>query len=393
LTLATLPALPDLPVEISPEREAARLAALRRYAILEAAPDASFDASFDRITSIAAKLFDAPIAIISMVDDVHIRFKSHHGLDIEGIERAAAILRNDPWLWPGAKPDARSLSNPLTANDLGLQFYLSTPLRTLDGFNLGTLCVMDYQPRAATQEQIDRLADLASVVMDNMDLRLSARRAMADYLLVGAQKDAALRRAELMAKEVDHRVMNSLQLTSSILSLQARGVSGSEASEQLMFAARRVAAIAQAHQHIYLDIDAEGANCRDYLQRLCADVSGLLGDSGADLAVESVEVEISTRQIVPLGLLVNELVTNAAKYGGGAIRVLFTGSGGDYELTVMDEGPGLPDGFNPNDRHGLGMKVILALTRQLGGDLRFGPGPSGRGASFTIAFKVVADAD
>ena len=82
------------------------------------------------------------------------------------------------------------------------------PLRTSDGYNLGTLCIIDKAPRPIDQEQIDDLKDLASVVMDQLELRLSARRAIS--------------KAELMAREIDHRVMNSLQFVSSLLTMQSR---------------------------------------------------------------------------------------------------------------------------------------------------------------------------
>lgn len=379
------------PADLPREAEAARLDAVRRYDILDTPPDGYFD----RITALAANLFSAPISIVSLVDEDRIWFKSHHGLDVEQIDRgpglcASAILQSEPWVLGDAKTDVRSLTNPLVAGDFGLRFYLGIPLRTHDGFNLGTLCVIDHEPREVTQQQVDQLTHLASVVMDQMELRLSAREAIAKLSDVVMQKDAALRRAELMAKEIDHRVMNSLQLTSSILSLQARGLGASEASNQLAFAANRVTAIARVHQHIYLSDGAEGADCHDYLRRLCGDLSSFLGRGEAGLTVEAVEAVISTREIVPVGLLVNELVTNAAKHGGGgAIRVSFAhGASGGYELAVVDEGPGLPEGFDPKGRHGLGMKVISALVRQLQGELRIGAGPGGKGASLTVWFPA-----
>lgn len=166
-------------VAIIPDNEPQRLAAVRRYDILDTPPDGAFD----RITAIAARLFDVPISIVSVVDEDRIWFKSHHGLDVEQIGRdpglcASAILGPDPWLVADAATDPRTLANPLVAGAFGLRFYAGIPLRTHDGYNLGTLCVIDREPREATGEQMATLQDLAAVVMDELELRLSARRTL-----------------------------------------------------------------------------------------------------------------------------------------------------------------------------------------------------------------------
>src|SRR6195952_5484865 len=164
---------------IIPENETQRIAAVKRYDILDTPPDGAFD----RITNIAARRFEVPISIISIVDHDRIWFKSHHGLDVRQIGRdpglcASAILSELPHVLPNAAIDPRSLANPLVAGDFGLRFYAGVPLRTQDGFNLGTLCVIDKEPRPVDQRQIDDLKDFGSVVMDQMELRLSARQAI-----------------------------------------------------------------------------------------------------------------------------------------------------------------------------------------------------------------------
>jgi sigma-B regulation protein RsbU (phosphoserine phosphatase) len=157
--------------------EAQRLAAVRRYQVLDTPPDGAFE----RITALAARLFDVPIAIVSIVDADRIWFKSHHGLDVEQIDRepglcASAVLQDGPWLVNDASSDPRTLANPLVAGEMGLRFYAGVPLTTNDGFNLGTLCVIDQQPRELTDAEVASLSDLASVVMDELELRLAARR-------------------------------------------------------------------------------------------------------------------------------------------------------------------------------------------------------------------------
>jgi two-component sensor histidine kinase len=355
---------------IIPENETHRMAAVRRYDILDTPPDGAFD----RITTIAARRFDVPISIISIVDHDRIWFKSHHGLDVKQIGRdpglcASAILSHLPHVLSNAAIDPRSLANPLVAGDFGLRFYVGVPLRTQDGFNLGTLCVIDKEPRPVEQKQIDDLKDLASVVMDQMELRLSARQAVTQ--------------AQLMAKEIDHRVTNSLQFISGMLTMQGRSLN-SETASHLQMAANRVAAVAQVHRNFYTN-EADEVSCITFLRRLCADLSGILG---TDIEVEGDEGKVPTTRIQPIGLLINELVTNAAKHGAGRIKVDYKIEGGMHELSVCDQGQGLPNNFNAEETAGLGMKVVHTLASQLGGQVIAQANPAGRGACFKVSYRV-----
>ncbi len=371
----------------APEREEARLAALRRYDILDTPPDGSFD----HIAQIAAKLFDVPIAIVSLVDHDRIWFKARHGIDVEQIGRdpglcASAILQNDPYVLTDASCDPRSLANPLVAGEFGLRFYVAAPLRTSDGHNLGTLCVIDQSARAVSEAQISQLEFLAAVVVDQMELRLAARTAVAELEGVVEQKDAALERSEMLAKEIDHRVMNSLQLVSGLLNLQSRELGDSEAAQQLMLAASRVSAVARVHQHIYQSNDTQSFGCLSYLGRLCDDLSSIMGARGK-VVVDGCEADLPVEAIAPIGLAVNELVTNASKHGATMVQVTFERSGEkEYLLTISDDGEGLPAAFDPDSGTGLGMKVVRMVARQLGGALSVQRTGHLGGASIAIRF-------
>jgi eukaryotic-like serine/threonine-protein kinase len=166
--------------------ESARMDAVHRYEILDTPPDGAFD----RITALAARAFSAPIAIVSVVDHDRIWFKSHHGLDLDQIDRepglcASAILNEEAWIVEDARQDLRTLANPLVAGEFGLQFYAGVPLTTQDGFNLGTLCVLDFEPRPVTDAEVATLHDLAAVVMSELELRLESRRLRAQGIAAG----------------------------------------------------------------------------------------------------------------------------------------------------------------------------------------------------------------
>lgn len=164
--------------EIIPPNEEARLAALRRYDVL----DTPRDGAFDRITRLASQILEMPISIVSLVDHDRIWFKSTQGLEgVDQIDRApglcaSAILSDDTRMIKDAKVDPRALANPLVAGEFGLRFYAGSPLRTYDGYNLGTLCVIDRQPRELSERQLRVLDDLAALVVDELELRLTARR-------------------------------------------------------------------------------------------------------------------------------------------------------------------------------------------------------------------------
>src|SRR5260370_29581309 len=160
-----------------PENEAERFQGMRRYLIVEPAPGGSFD----HITALAAELFRVPIALISLVDHDRIWFKSRHGLDAQQIARdpglcASAIFSPDVYHVRDGLSDPRTLANPLVAGEIGLRFYAAAPLRTHDNFNLGTLCIIDWEPRDLAQAERTMLAKLASVVMDQIELRRAAMK-------------------------------------------------------------------------------------------------------------------------------------------------------------------------------------------------------------------------
>jgi two-component system, sensor histidine kinase PdtaS len=196
-------------------------------------------------------------------------------------------------------------------------------------------------------------------------------------------------RQVMLAEEFEHRLINGLQLIVSLLSLQSRTATTPEAAQQLNIAARRVAALGRVHRRLHLLDHQDRVEFKEYLERLCEDLSGLLLQEGGGYAfvVEGPKVEIPTAMAIPLGFIVNELITNSAKYAGGHVTVRIDAvSATDRSLSVIDDGPGLPAGFQPSDSKGLGMKIILSLVKQIGGRFEISPGENGRGTNFKIGF-------
>ncbi len=152
--------------------EQGRLSALRRYAIL----DTAAEAAYDDVTHLAAHLCATPMALVSLVDESRQWFKSKLGLDVAETPRdiafcSWAIQGDDLFEVADAVHDARFRDNPLVTGDPNIRFYAGAPLRTHDGFRLGTLCVLDRVPRVLEQEQRSALRVLARQVMLQFEMR------------------------------------------------------------------------------------------------------------------------------------------------------------------------------------------------------------------------------
>ncbi len=167
---------PNPPV---PEDETERLAALLNYAILDTPPEENFD----RITRIASHVLKVPMCLVSLVDAERQWFKSKYGLDADETPRdvafcAHAIMMDDVMVVPDATKDSRFRDNPLVQGEPNIRFYAGAPLKSWSGHNVGTLCVIDQQPRQPTPEQQEILEDLAKIVVDEMELRLWGKKAL-----------------------------------------------------------------------------------------------------------------------------------------------------------------------------------------------------------------------
>ncbi|MFE2669271.1 PP2C family protein-serine/threonine phosphatase [Streptomyces mirabilis] len=184
--------VPDEVVEVG------RMEAVRRYDILDTPPDGAFD----RVAALAGRLFDVPVATVTIVDEDRIWFKAAHGLDgVSEIGRdpglcGSAVLRDDALVIPDTLLDDVACGNPLVTGPLGVRFYAAAPITTTDGHKLGTVNVLDTKPRSITSEQTATLTDLAAIVMDEMELRLSALRTVRQEQQSAEAERAAREQAE-----------------------------------------------------------------------------------------------------------------------------------------------------------------------------------------------------
>jgi two-component system, sensor histidine kinase PdtaS len=203
-----------------------------------------------------------------------------------------------------------------------------------------------------------------------------------------AATEDLLQQREREIAELNHRISNSLQLASSLLTLQRDRLDNIEARDALNSAIARLSAIGRLHRHLYETRTIRHVNFGRFLEELGPEISA---STGLSCEVEAASIEMSGDKALSLAIAVNELVLNAGKHAydgkdGEAIKIACHKNGDDrFELSVSDGGRGLPDGFAPRQSHGLGLSIVQSTARQLGGELRI---ENDGGARFTLVIPV-----
>ncbi|HSC79648.1 MAG TPA: GAF domain-containing protein, partial [Chitinolyticbacter sp.] len=179
---------PSCPAHPEPENEAQRLEALHAYDILDTGPEPDFDA----LTRLAVHALATPVAVIALLDSDRLWFKSTQGLDVSQLDRQTAFCAHavmkprESLVVPDLRADPRFAGNPLVTGSLQLRFYAGAPIVDPAGHALGTIAVMDTQPREFSGAQCDALMDLSAMVMTALQGRRRAldleRLDMTDHL-------------------------------------------------------------------------------------------------------------------------------------------------------------------------------------------------------------------
>ena len=183
--------------------------------------------------------------------------------------------------------------------------------------------------------------------------------------------ERSLEHQEVLTREVSHRVKNSLTIVASLLKMQARTSVHAEVERALGDAESRVQTIARVHDRLWRAHEVNTIDLADFMQELVEQLRSS-APPGLTLSCDFVPVTVATDQAIPLGLLINELVTNAFKYAypnhAGKVRVSVTSEEeGHLRLTTCDEGTGLPQSMHTAGSTSLGMKLINSLAREVGG--------------------------
>lgn len=384
-------------------KEEERIRVLQKYEIL----DTPFDGSFDRITKLAAKLLKVPISIVSLVDTDRIWFKSRFGVDVQEITRdpglcSSAILTDDLYMVEDARKDPRTLANPLVAGEFGLQFYAGVPLKTQEGFNLGTLCVIDRKPHILNAEEKEILESLGDLVMNQIELRLKARIAVRDQHQV--------------LSTAAHDLKNPLSIMPLLADMIMQNKDNPDAiddiSRQIKDAGKRMAKTINdllespkvGTDHVQLRLKAL------QLEKL---VKGVV-DSNSTLArKKGQKLKLSVKEPCTIYVdrekiteVVDNLINNAIKYSPykKRIEVIVDTYRGKAIIEVVDEGPGLtkddmknlfrpftslsPQPTGGENSTGLGLSIAKRLVEAHHGKIYAESDGAGKGTSFIVELPL-----
>jgi len=244
----------------------------------------------------------------------------------------------------------------------------------------------EYVVKTANDDFVDLLEQAFTLALARV--RLEGEKAAVEYELRSAND-----RLETLLKEVNHRVANSLQLVSTFVHMQSRALDNDEAREALSDTQRRIDAIAQVHRKLYNSSDTGSVEMDEYLSAIVEELEETWSTPSAPRSIRlaAEPIQLHPDKAVSLGIIVNELVSNACKYAydkdcAGEVRVqLSLADERRFSLCVEDDGVGMADGGQPKGS-GLGSKLVVAMAKSLSAD--FGYDPAHRGVRARIVAAI-----
>lgn len=430
-----------------PANESERLAALRQCCVLDTDPEIAFD----DLTELAAALCETPIALVSLVDAERQWFKSVYGVDVRETHRDAAfcahaIHSREPFVVSDAAIDDRTCDNPLVTGEPGIRFYAGVPLFTSDGYALGTLCVIDLQPRQISIQQLGHLQRLGRQAIAQLELRRAFRRRQEDFRRLTRSHEQLAKQAKTLLHQAEdlrqsrHQAETANQIKSAFLANMSHEIrtpltSILSASELLHDDGPASKEAAAEHVNII-------RSSADHLTSIVSDVLELSKMESGELAVDyedvhpeailndvlielaseaerkGIHLSARTESAVPIQIqsdavrlrqVLTNLVGNAIKFTReGSVAVVVSADHDKQQsflhIHVVDTGVGLTDEqsqqvFKPfvqadtsTTREfggtGLGLAITQRMVELLNGTLDVTSIP-GSGSAFTVSIPFV----
>ncbi|HMB53434.1 MAG TPA: GAF domain-containing sensor histidine kinase [Thermoanaerobaculia bacterium] len=396
-----------------------RLAALEASGLLDTAPEAAFD----RLTRLAARLLDAPVALVSLVDDRRQFFKSCVGLSgLPAVRRETPLSHSFCQYVTGGVPliveDAREhplVKDNLAIEDLGVVAYAGFPVRDTQGRTLGSFCVIDTEPRQWSDDELEILEDLASSVATEVRLRQaltrSEERADTAERVAGELRraEASLRRAlqarDEIAAVVSHDLrnpLNAIAMAVGLLHAEAPGASGVEHLAKIERAVERMSRLIRdlvditKVEHGSLDLEIEPVPAAELIDAACGELADSAEASGVRLdghTDEGLVVQVDRHRILQV---LSNLLANALRHTpeGGRVEVTATVHQGEAAFAVNDTGCGLSaeeldrvfdrfwrGGERRGEGAGLGLAIAQGIVEAHGGRIE-AESKEGEGALF-----------
>jgi two-component sensor histidine kinase len=282
----------------------------------------------------------------------------------EGLFTAVAIDRDS------------ALTGASIINVQGIAFNLIALILAVIGVWLAAYLMIDRPIRALIKSAGKRQAGDISTPFPKLRLSTEFRQLSAALSRMSNRINELLKQKDLLLRELQHRVMNSLNILSSLLDVQRRYVVDPAAKEHLANARDRIIAMGTVYRHLYQAHTLEYVEFSEFLNTICnTSETAYVRGSKLSIEAEAEPVQLSGAHAIALGMLTHELITNALKHAysdgvRGHIKVILKHTDNDsIELRFSDNGRGLPDNFQIETTSSLGMKIIASTVRQLGGTL------------------------
>ncbi|MCK5684241.1 PAS domain S-box protein, partial [bacterium] len=195
---------------------------------------------------------------------------------------------------------------------------------------------------------------------------------------------------EIILRETHHRIKNNFASVVSLLSLQAQSSINPEAISALQDAVGRVNSMRVLYEKLLLTDDYQVTSINEYLTNLIDDITNLFTNDDIIVEKQIDEFKLDSKQLIPIGIIVNELLTNIMKYafterGSGRIEIILKENQGKVVLTIQDDGKGLPEGFDISESEGFGFMLIKLLSQQLNGTFII---ENNNGTKSTLVFVI-----
>ena len=205
----------------------------------------------------------------------------------------------------------------------------------------------------------------------NQELQLSLTD-ITERMETEKQNEALLEEKSVLLKEVHHRIKNNMVTIEALLNLQAEACDNTQTKKVLMNAVGRVVSMRVLYEKLYRSDNFSRVDSGDYLTGLLDEIVSIFYEKSVQVTKRIENFAISSRNIIPIGILINEIITNSMKYAFDSQEnpeIVVEATKNDQEITILlkDNGPGLPDGFSIEKSESFGLKLVSILTRQLKG--------------------------
>lgn len=396
-------------IAANPNNEVERLQALKEYSILDTLPEQDFE----DITKIASEICQTPIALITLIDSDRQWFKSNHGLNVTETPRDYAFCAhainspNSILTVKDSRKDKRFVDNPLVTGYPNVIFYAGVPLINPEGFSLGTICVIDNEPRELTEKQLESLRALSNQVVKLFEFRKTNR------MLQESQKEIQIRNTELeqFAYVVSHDIKsplnNIISLTRILKEDQKEKINetGEQIINHIANSSLRLKSLIDGIISHYIGVNIEVIDKTEIgLESLFKEITDLLDSRHEyEIMYDSDLTSIKTNEVAIKQILTN-LISNSIKYNDKTevkIDTSVTSTDDLYQFTIKDNGRGIDQGqfskifetfatLGTKDRFdnsgsGIGLATVKKLIEKLGGSITL---ESDLGVGTTFKFNI-----